>query len=178
MHATSRRSARPQSSEYPSFYGGYIGRAPDGDIVRTMREQRERLLAQMRQVDDSALGGHRYAPGKWSVREVLGHMADTEQVMGFRALHFARRDPSPLPGFSENDYVAIADFDRAPINAHAERFAACRSGHILLFESFDEATMLCRGTASGGEFTVRAIAWILVGHAEHHLDVLRERYGT
>lgn len=177
MNATSSMNSRPEDSEYPSFYGGYVGRVPDGDIVERMRAQREEFVAKTRQIDES-LWSHRYAPEKWSVREVLGHVADTEQIMGFRALHFARLDPNPLPGFAENDYVTTAHFDRDPLPVHVDRFVAARTGHILLFERFDDETMLRRGNASGGEFSVRALAWILVGHAAHHLDVLRERYLT
>jgi hypothetical protein len=173
--STSVTRSRPESNEYPSFYGGYVGRVPDGDIIRTMTEQRSAFVAATQAIDTS-LADHRYAPGKWSIREVLGHVADTEHVMGFRALHFARSDPNPLPGFSENAYVEMADFERHPPDVQIARFDVLRASHILLFERFDDETLMRTGTASGGTFTVRSLAWILVGHAAHHLDVLRERY--
>lgn len=166
---------RPHPSEFPDFYGGYVNLVPDGPILERMKAELGEAVAFLQGIDGD-LAGHRYAPGKWSVREVVGHVADTEQVMAFRALHFARSDPKPLPGFAEDDYVAAARFDDESLPQLIDRLAWLRRSSIALFQGFDDEIMMRTGRASGGEFTVRSIAWIIVGHLEHHLRVLRDRY--
>jgi hypothetical protein len=110
------------------------------------------------------------------VKEVVGHLVDTEHVMGFRALAFARGDRTPLPGFEQDDYVSGGRFDDRSFASLAAEFEGLRDAHLALFATFDDATWLRRGTASGCEFTTRAVAWILAGHVMHHAAVLDERY--
>jgi hypothetical protein len=168
-------TGRPETDEYPPFYAGYVGNVPDGPVVRLMEEQLGDFRALLVEIGEER-GDLRPVPGKWSVREVLGHVADTEQVMGFRALHFARGDSGALPGFEQDEWVEIAEFGEASVRELGERFVALRTANLLLLRGFDDTVGMRRGRASLGEFTVRAMAYILYGHAQHHMNVLRERY--
>lgn len=168
--------ARPDRSEYADYYHLYVDRVPDGDILRTLAVQREAFDGFLREVPE-ARGDHRYAEGKWTVKDVVGHIVDTERVLGVRALVFARGDRTPLPGFEQDDYVAGGNFAERTLADLASEFAALRESHLVLFRSFGDDIWLRRGRASGCEFTTRAIAWILAGHVMHHATVL-ERYGV
>ncbi|MEM8885438.1 MAG: DinB family protein [Planctomycetota bacterium] len=166
---------RPESHEYGAYYGGYIDRVPDGDILATLASQREEFLSLVRSVPEER-GGHRYAPGKWSIRELLGHLVDTERVLGYRALVIARGDATPLPGFEQDDYVEGGHFDRRTIADLADEFEALRRSHEILFTSFDDEVWVRSGTASESPFSTRALAWIMAGHVFHHADILAARY--
>jgi hypothetical protein len=119
-----------------------------------------------------------YAPGKWSVKEVIGHMGDVERVMAYRALRFARNDATPLPGFDENTYVPAAIFGRRNIDDLVDELEVIREATTQLLRHLDEAALARRGVANGAEVSVRALAYIIAGHERHHLRVLRERYGV
>ena len=119
---------------------------------------------------------HRYAPGKWSVSEVVGHLADTERIFAYRALRFARNDATPLAGFDENQFVPPANFDARPLPDLAEELRAVRLASVALFRRLDDAALARRGTANQVEITVRALPWIIAGHERHHVAVLKERY--
>jgi hypothetical protein len=166
---------RPDRSEYADYYHGYVALVPDGDIEETLARQREEFLSRLRGIPE-ARGDHRYAEGKWTVKELIGHLVDTERVMGFRALAFARGDRTPLPGFEQDDYVAGGSFGARTIADLADEFESLRDSHLILFRSFDGDTWMRQGTASGYEFTTRAVAWIMAGHVMHHAAVLEERY--
>jgi hypothetical protein len=171
------RLARPERSEYAEYYGRYIDRVPDGPILDTLARQLEeslRLLAGL----SEALALFRYAPGKWSVKEVVGHVIDVERVFACRALHFARGERQHLPGIEQDEYVAAAGFDARPLPDLVTEFETLRRSNLVFFAGLDEQACLRRGTASGYEFTVRAFPWIVAGHERHHLSVLRERYLT
>ena len=166
---------RPDASEYASFYARYVDLVPEEDVVAAIESQStetQRLLASL----DETRAAFRYAAGKWSVREVIGHMTDSERVLGFRALALARGETQPLPGFDEDAYVRHADFDSWRLGDLSEQYAVVRRSHIVLFRNLPEEAWLRRGIANGNEVTVRALAWIIVGHERHHLGVLRERY--
>lgn len=168
-------SSRPPASEYAPYYGQYIARVPDGDILATLESQgREtaRLLGGL----DEAAGNHRYALGKWSLKEVVGHLNDTERVFTLRALAFSRNERAHLFGMEQDEWVAAAGFDRQPLAALAAESVAIREATMRLFRSFDGEHWTRSGTASGVGFTVRAIPWIIAGHERHHLGVLRDRY--
>lgn len=166
---------RPDRSEYADYYHGYIARVPDGDIVETLEAQRRDAGSFLLSVPEGR-GGYRYAEGKWTLKDVIGHVVDAERVFGFRALAFARRDPAAIPGMEQDDYVAAGRFAARSLESLREEFDGLRRSHVALFGSFDDGTWSRRGTASGVDFTVRAVAWILAGHAFHHLAVIRERY--
>ncbi|HEX5726419.1 MAG TPA: DinB family protein, partial [Longimicrobiaceae bacterium] len=123
-----------------------------------------------------ALHGHRYAEGKWSIREVAGHLADTERIITYRALRIARGDATPLPGFDENAYVAAAGFDARPLESLVAEWEAVREATLAFFRSVDAEAAARRGTANDNAVSVRALAHIVAGHAEHHLEILRTRY--
>ncbi|MCC6876592.1 MAG: DinB family protein [Sandaracinaceae bacterium] len=169
------RTARPDASEYAPFYGTYVGHVPGGDIVETLSIQHEGTLALLRSISDDAAGS-RYAPGKWSVREVVGHMADTERIFAYRALRFARADETPLAAFDENSYVANASLDDRPLASLTDEFEAVRRATVLLFAGLTATEWMRRGTASKNVMSVRALAWVTAGHELHHVAILRTRY--
>jgi uncharacterized damage-inducible protein DinB len=168
-------SMRPAPTEYAPFYHRYVELVPEEDIVAaidTQSTETQRLLASL----DETRAAYRYSEGKWSVREVLGHITDTERIMGYRALAIARGETKQLPGFDENSYVENGDFDSWRLGDLAEQYALVRRSHVLLFRNLPKDAWMRRGNANGSEVTVRALAWIIVGHERHHLKVLRERY--
>ncbi|MEP7325357.1 MAG: DinB family protein [Gemmatimonadota bacterium] len=168
---------RPQSDEYAQYYAGYISQVPEDDPVAVMEAQAAVTRAALRQVTETDAMS-RYAPGKWSIKEVVGHLADTERIMAYRALRFARCDEKPLQGFEQNDYVLAANFDRLPFSELMQQLADLRRSTVALFRGLDEEAWGRRGIASGNPFTVRALAFVIPGHERHHLRVLQERYGV
>jgi hypothetical protein len=175
MTSTTIGIPRPNPDEAAPFYHGYIAKVPGDDIV----EQLTRQLSEVESVfaplhDKSAL--IRYAPEKWSIKEVLGHLADAERIFGYRLLRVSRGDGTPLPGFDENAYVRAGRFDRLPLALLRQGFRAVRQSSIVLVESTPEECWSLRGEASGATISARALAYIMVGHVSHHLGVLRERY--
>ena len=173
---TTALRARPDTSEYAPFYAGYVAAVPDGDPVTLLRDAGAELDAVLRGIPEGR-GGFRYAEGKWSIREVLGHLIDAERIFTYRALRIARGDATPLPGFEENDYVRSAGSDHRTLADLADELRTVRDSSVRLFATLPDEAWPRRGVASGKDITVRALAWITVGHATHHLRVLRERYG-
>jgi hypothetical protein len=169
--------SRPDPSEYGAYYGRYISLVPDGPIVERLRDQIAETLALLRSLPE-ARGDHRYAPGKWSIKEMVGHIADSERVFSYRALRIGRGDETPLPGFEQNDYVNAGGFGARTLRHLVDELETVRRGTVLLLEGFDDAAMVRRGTASGFPVSVRALAYILAGHELHHRNVLKERYLT
>ena len=169
--------SRPEPDEYAPYFGRYISEAGSTDPLTTMREQLETTAALFAAVGESR-AGHRYAPGKWSIRQILGHLTDSERIFSYRALRLARADATPLPGFDENDLVAGAEFDSRPLASLLDEWRSVRRASLSLFENLSVDALRRRGTVSGGPMTARALAWIIAGHERHHLAVLRERYGV
>jgi len=167
--------ARPHSSEYSPFYHGYISAVPEGDVVVLLRDGGRELCDAVTGLSEHR-AGFRYAEGKWTVREVVGHLIDAERIFGYRALRIARGDATPLPGFEENDYVRAAHSDERTIGSLAQELAAVRESTVLLFHSLPADAWVRRGISNGNEISVRALAYIAAGHARHHLRILRERY--
>lgn len=173
----STKIARPAAGEYPESYAGYLASVAGDDAWAEMVAQPaevERRLAALS--EERAL--HRYAPAKWSVKEVLGHVADNERVFAYRALRFARGDETPLANFDENLYARTGRFDARPLEDLLEEFRTVRAATLSLVRTFDEEALGRIGVARGVRVSVRAIVWITAGHARHHLDVLRDRYGV
>lgn len=166
---------RPAPSEHAPFYARYVDGVPDGDLLSILEAQLNQVLAFVRGLPESR-GGHRYAPGKWSIREVLGHMMDTERIFAYRALRIARGDATPLAGFEENAYVAAASFDARTLADLAEEYEAVRRSTLHLFRHLDREALARAGTANNAAVTVRALAWIIAGHERHHLGLLRGAY--
>ena len=172
---TDLRATRPGPEEDAPYYGTSIGKVADGDVVATMRRQIGETLAMLRTIPE-ARGGHRYAEGKWSIREVIGHMSDSERIFAYRALRFARGDQTALPGFDENVFVAGSRFDERTIASILSEFEAVRAATVALFDSLTPEEWTRHGTASGKGMSVRGVAWVIAGHELHHRGVLKERY--
>jgi uncharacterized damage-inducible protein DinB len=167
---------RPASDEAAPFYHGYIGKVSGENIAEQLTSQLKEVEELFAAVDDPAALA-RYAPGKWSIKEVLGHLSDAERIFGYRLLRVSRRDPTPLPGFDENAYVPAGQFDARPLRSLVSEFSAVRQATLALVQSVPAERWGERGEASGNMISARALAYILVGHVAHHLGVLRERYG-
>jgi uncharacterized damage-inducible protein DinB len=165
----------PASDESAPYYLRYIARVPAGDIVETLRSQGDEIRRLISGIsEEKSLS--RYAPGKWSVRQVVNHVSDTERVFLSRALWFARGFDSPLPGFEQDVSAAHAGADGVPWADHVEELRAVRLATVAFFRNLPEEAWMRRGVASGNPFSVRALAWITAGHASHHAAILRERY--
>jgi hypothetical protein len=167
--------ARPHGSEYAPFFHGYISGVPEGDVMDVLRNSGRELHDVAMGIPEQR-GGFRYAEGKWTIREVLGHMIDAERIFTYRALRIARGDATPLPGFEENDYVRMSGSDERTISSLGHELGIVRESTVQLFQSLPSDAWVRRGVASGKEISVRAIAYIVAGHPLHHLRILRERY--
>jgi hypothetical protein len=166
---------RPDKSEYFEYYGAYVDQVPDTDVIDFLREQPGEMHDLLRGLPKEK-ENFRYAEGKWTLKEVLGHIIDTERVFSYRALSFARGDKSPIPGIEQDDWVAGANFADRDLAHLVDEFQHIRQANVRLFGSFDEEILSRSGEASTCRFTVRAILFIVAGHAAHHMKVLRERY--
>ena len=167
---------RPGADESAPFYHGYIAKVPGEQIGMYLVHQLDQVERLLGPLEESAARS-RYAPDKWSVKELLGHLCDAERIFAYRLLRIARGDTTPLPGFDENAYVPPAEFDTRPLPGLVREFRAVRESTIALVEGLPAAAWERRGQASGKTVTTRAIAYVMVGHVSHHLGVLRERYG-
>jgi len=170
------KSTRPAASEHVPYYGKYIALVPDGPIVETLRAQMAETAKLLASVP-AAKEEHRYAEGKWSVKEVVGHITDGERVFAYRLLRFSRSDKTPLASFDENTYVPAGAFGGRTLRSLAEEFRAVREATIHLLDGLEESAMVRGGMAAENPITVRALAWIIAGHERHHVGILRERYG-
>lgn len=166
---------KPLPSEYLDYYARYIERVPDGDIVATLEAQIRDSLALLGSIAPER-EHHRYAPDRWSVREVVGHIVDVERVMGQRALAMARGDEADHPGMEQDAWAAASNADERPLGDLAEEWEAVRRANVLLFRGLDAEMGARRGRASGFDFTVRSFPWIIAGHELHHRGILKERY--
>lgn len=176
MPASTPTLARPAPDEFAPYYGRYVVRVPEeADPLVLLDSQRETVRALLGGLADSE-AGFRYAEGKWSVREVVGHLADAERAFAYRALRFARRDPTPLPGFDEGPWAAASNADDRPLPELLDEFDSVRAATTTLFRSFPAEAFSRVGQASGHDVSVRALLFILLGHVEHHLAILRDRY--
>ncbi|MFI5229456.1 MAG: DinB family protein [Gemmatimonadales bacterium] len=166
---------RPQADEHSPYYGRYIDRVPDGDLPSQLRTQIGGTLDLLASVPANR-ADYAYAPGKWTVKEVVGHLADVERVMSYRALTFARRDETPLPGFDENAWAPAGNFGARTMADLAEEFRTVRAATVQLISHLEPAAFLRRGSASNNTVSVRALFYIIAGHELHHAELLRERY--
>jgi hypothetical protein len=166
----------PAEDEYADFYAGYITRVGGTHIHALLTEQPAALMALMRGISPAGENA-RYAEGKWSLKEVVGHVADSERIFACRALRIARGDPTPLPGFDQDLFVANAAFDRRALGDLISEFADVRRATLALVGSLTAVELERRGNANGLVISVRALVYTVAGHAEHHLEVLRDRYG-
>lgn len=166
---------RPKPDEMHPYYQPYVDGVTEPDLFAVLAQLRTDTSAVCEGLGPEQLR-FRYAPGKWSILELLGHLTDAERVFGSRALAFARGDGAEQPGFDENEYVAAGRFDERSIDGLLAELNALREANLQLFTSLDPEAHLRRGVANRSEMSVRAVAWVLAGHHRHHLAVLRERY--
>ncbi|MFC4779451.1 DinB family protein [Paenibacillus sp. GCM10023252] len=166
---------RVSPDEYAPFYETYVRLVKDLHPLEVLEQSVQEVVQLIHGLgEEGAL--HRYAPGKWSVKELLGHIVDTERIMSYRLLRIARGDQTPLAGYEEDDYVRSAAFDDRPLTDLLEEYSAVRRSSVALLKSLGEEALLRRGTANGHPCSARAIAYIMAGHERHHVGVLRERY--
>jgi uncharacterized damage-inducible protein DinB len=169
--------APPQPGECSPYYHRYISLVAGNDILASLDEQRRRMILLLSSLSE-ADGELRYAPGKWSAKEVLGHVTDAERIFAYRALRIARNDSTPLEGFEQDDYVRNSPFGQRPLADLIEDFIAVRRATLSLLRTLDVAAWSRRGIANKNEVTVRAIAYIVAGHELHHRGILEEKYFT
>jgi hypothetical protein len=166
---------RPQDTEAAPYYFTYINQVTGDDAAGTIETQLEESLAFFASISEER-SLYRYAPEKWSIRQVLNHITDTERAFAFRALWFARGFETPLPGYDQNIAASGAEADKVSWSAHVEEFRRVRLATISLFRNLPADAWTRSGIASDNPFTVRALAYIIAGHVTHHVTVLRERY--
>jgi len=167
--------ARPESGEYAPYYERYISLIEDNDILATLDRQRREMVLLLSGLSEEQ-GDFRYAPEKWSAKQVLGHVCDTERVFAYRALRISRGDVTPMEGFEQDDYVKNGPFARHVIAEVIEDYIAVRRATISLLRSLEEAAWSRRGVANKNEVTVRALAYTIAGHEAHHRRILEEKY--
>jgi len=167
--------AKPQANEYAEYYGKYVSLVPEGDVVETLSRQSGETLALLRSIPEER-GGHAYGPGKWTIRQLVGHVIDGERIFAYRALAIARGERASLPGMEQDEYMEHARFDERTLANLCEEFEHVRRANVLMMRGFDAEAWARRGVASDNEVTVLALAYIIAGHELHHLNVLRVRY--
>jgi hypothetical protein len=169
-------AVRPDAAEVPAGYAGYVGKVREGeDLMALMQAQLDEVRAAFGRFPE-ARGSYRYAPEKWSVKELLGHLSDVERIFCYRALRFARRDATPLPGFDENAYAPAMEADGRQLADLLGEWLDVRRATISFLRGLPAEAWTRRGIANGKEISVRALAYAIAGHARHHLEVLAERY--
>jgi hypothetical protein len=166
---------RPETSEYAPYYDRYISLVVDGNILATLDSQRREMMLLLSCRDD-AEGDFRYAPDKWTAKEVLGHLCDTERIFAYRALRIARADRTPMEAFEQDDYVRNGPFTRRPLPELIEDYIAVRRATLTLFRNLDDQAWQRRGIANNNEASVRALAYMIAGHEIHHRRILEEKY--
>ncbi|TXK50735.1 DinB family protein [Pontibacter qinzhouensis] len=165
----------PAPAEYPDAVKAYVEAAKAEDILAGLAASQQFIINSMLELKEAQLN-LRYQPGKWSIKEVLVHVADTERIFAYRALRFARHDKTPLPGFDQDIYVEPSKAAARTITSILNEYAAVRQSTIELFKSFDEEALNQTGLASNNEISVRAIGYAILGHEIHHLRIIREKY--
>jgi hypothetical protein len=172
----SDRSSRPEPDEYAPFYANYIAGLGDGDVIAHLRSEGEATRALLSSIGADR-ANHAYAPGKWTVSEVAGHLCDAERVLSYRALRFARGDRKELAGFEENDYVPESGHATRSLDTLVAELESIREATIALFDHLPAEAWTRTGVANGNPVSVRALAWIIAGHDRHHRRILESRYG-
>jgi hypothetical protein len=166
---------RPLETEYAPYYGNYIAHVTEDEILPVLRAQIDELDVLLDRVAPEQ-ETYRYAEGKWSIREIVGHLIDGERVFGYRALCIARGETQNLPGFDQNQYMVPAPYDRVELEDLLSEFRLVRLSNIAMFRTLDEGAWARIGTANDSQISVRALAFIMAGHLRHHMGVLRSKY--
>lgn len=166
---------RPNPDEYGDYYDNYISLVEKPNVIEALIQQGQQVYALIQRLseDDAA---HRYAEDKWSVKEIIGHLVDTERIMAYRALCISRGEQTSLPGYDHDAYVEQADFANRSLQSLSAEYDALRNANISMFSSFTKEQILHKGTANEQTVSVRALTFIIAGHEKHHLNILQEKY--
>ncbi|WP_295767533.1 DinB family protein [uncultured Mucilaginibacter sp.] len=168
---------QPQPGEYAPFYSGYVNAAiTAGNIIQTLTRLKDSTYELFTSIIDEQKGNYAYAPGKWTIKQLLNHMIDAERIFAFRLLCFMRGDSTALPGFDENAYVEQSDVSNRTLQSIAAEFKAVREANIFLFKSIKDHHLSLMGVANGQPVSVRALLFIMAGHEMHHINIIKERY--
>ena len=165
----------PDPTEYLPYYGKYVSLVPKRDILETLEKQNIETLGLIQGISET-LSLKRYAPGKWSIKELVGHVIDTERIFAYRALRISRNDKTPIPGFDQEPYIQFGNYDACPLADLADEFACVRQSTLYLFKHMSDEAWLRTGIASDAEVSVRALVYIIAGHELHHAHILRTKY--
>jgi len=177
MTHTAHIAKRPESTEYAPQFDRYIRLVPEGNVVEILADQLARLQAVLQPLSDAqSLVLH--PPYTWTLKQVLGHVTDAERVFGYRALRLARHDATPLPGFDETEFMKFADFNARPLSELLDEFTFLRRSHLLLLRHLSPEDWQFRGTVSDHSATAAVLAYVMAGHAEHHLAIVKKRLGV
>ncbi len=168
-------NGQPLESEYAPDYQGYIGRVTEQEILPVLRSQLDALDVLLGRVTPER-ETYRYADGKWSIREIAGHLIDGERVFGYRAFAIARGDRNNMPGFDQNEYILTSPYNRIDLEDLLSEFRLARLSNIAMLRTLDDESWMRIGTANDNQISVRALAFIMAGHVRHHMEVLREKY--
>lgn len=166
---------KPLKSDYAAFYAGYISQVAEGEIVSTLREQQIQTKKLLDSLSEEK-ANYAYAPEKWTIKEMIEHVIDTERIFAYRFLRVYRGDFTPLPSFDQDSFVKNGNSSKRTLASLAAEFYALREANLFLFADLDEHKLDFRGMMSGKEITPRALLYIMVGHEAHHLHILKERY--
>ena len=172
---SSSLAVRPSTTEYAPYYGRYISLVPEGDVLQTLSSQLEETLSLLGGISE-ARAGYRYATDKWSIKEVIGHVVDSERIFAYRVLRFARNDKAPIEGFDQDEFAQNSAFDERTLADLVEEFDHVRRANLLLFRSLSDEALSRHGIASEVDVSVRALIYIIAGHERHHMEVLKTRY--
>jgi hypothetical protein len=167
--------SKPEASEFGSYYDQYVAQVQGDDIVSILKAQADAVLGLLASISEEQ-STHRYAPDKWSIRELVGHLIDTERVFVYRAFRFSRNDETPLHGYDHDKYIQVANYDARFLRDIAGELNTVRAATLAFFNGLSDEMLLRRGVANNNPFSVRAMAWIIAGHTEHHLSMLKEKY--
>lgn len=166
---------RPTPEEYPVYYNQYLNLVKEGDIINILEEQSLYVQKFIASIPEEK-GDSTYGFGKWTIKEIFGHLIDSERILTYRALRIARRDKQPLPGYEQDDYIKNAKYYRKTLKEIADEMLLLRAANLKFFQSFDSEDMIQRGVANDQEMTVRAILYILAGHELYHINFIKDNY--
>lgn len=168
---------RPEKNEYAEYYERYISLVEENDIVAVLENQQTELLEFFKKLDEEN-SLFAYAEGKWSIKEVIGHLTDGERIFAYRALRISRADQTPIEGFEQDGYIENSDFNNTPLSDLTDELLLNRQANVIFFKNLTDEAWLRTGTASDNPVSVRALAFMMAGHIRHHLNILNERYLT
>ncbi|WRP05590.1 DinB family protein [Rossellomorea aquimaris] len=166
---------KPETNEYPPYYKEYVNNVPDGELLHILDDQQKETMNLLKDLSEET-AQYQYAPGKWTIKEVIGHITDTERIMCYRLLSIARGEQEKLPGYNDDEYVRRGQFNRFSLSDLLNQQALVRQHTILLLSSMDEEALRQRGNANGSEVTARALGYIIAGHEVHHRRLIKNKY--